>query len=646
MRFYNFLSGLLLIVLSFVVYAEQSINLELQALKQQSLLLDRDLLILDDKIKKPFSIYLSQNTDAKFVLEVMTIKLDGKPLISHNYTDLERKALKNGGAQLIYKGVLSDGAHKIIAYYRSNKDYQGGHEIEFKKDSDSQAIEISLKRGESKESRLQPKLSIQIIEKNNPLNEPVSYRHLKYLKDAQPNIDILSQVMKAQKLKTLGTYSIDTQLIKGQLYLDKGLHIEAGEVFKKIINNKDASKKLQNEARFYLGKSYYHSEKYKESLALLKEVNEPVSKNVRAELQHLHSLILMSQGKYKEAASYLRNNWWTAPGNWDLYKRLNLGVALIHSGEEDSGFGLIKKIGQKKIDQKKIDQKKAENTEARSLVDKANQSLGYLLLNQNKPEQARSYLETVSLNGAYSNLALLGAGWASARLKQYNQAVVPWMELQKNDIRDIPVQESMLTVPYAFEQMGLLKKSVRYYQKSVKVYEKELLDLSSSIKSINQGFLKIDLLKLNVLSEAAWIKSVNDASASKSLRYIKQLIEDAVFFNLLLNFREATLLKKNADHKVAKISDIQTHLLKQAGLHNQKESEKHRDQIKFIKILAADLLKRSNMMQLNTQKNIELITEQMKVRALNLLDLRKDKLDVYLVQSRLALAQSYDRLNP
>ena len=636
MRFFNFLSGLLFIVLPSVVCAEQSINLELQALKQQSLILDRDLLILDDKIKKPFSIYLSQKTDAKFVLEVMTIKLDGKPLLSHNYTDLERKALRKGGAQLLFKGVMADGAHKIIAYYRSNKDYQGGDEFEFIKNSDSQSIEISLKKGDSKESRLQPKLSIQAVKKTNLSNQPVSYRYLRYLKDAQPNIDILSQVMKAQKLKELGAYSVNAQLIKGQLYLDKGLHIEAGEIFKKIINNNNASKKLQNEARFYLGKSYYHSGKYNKSLSMLKEVNEPVSKNVRAELQHLYSLILMSQGKYKQAALYLRKNWWKAPGNWDFYARLNLGVALIHSGEEKAGFDLIKKTGEKK----------PESTEAKLLVDKANQSLGYLLLNQNKPDAARKYLETVSLNGAYSNLALLGAGWASARLQQYNQAVIPWMELQKNDIREIPVQESMLTVPYAFEQMGLLKKSVRYYQKSVKVYEKELVDLLTSIKSINQNLLKTDLVKLNVSSESAWLKSVNEVSVSKSLRYIKQLIEDAEFFNLLLNFREARLLKVNADKKVEKISDIQTRLLQQVGSDNQKKSEKNRDQIKFIGILAADLLKRSNIMQLKTQKNIDLITEQMKGRALMLLGNRKDKLDVYLVQSRLALAQSYDRLNP
>lgn len=618
-----------------VVSAEQSINLELQSLKQQSLLLDRDLLLLEDKIKQPFSIYVSQKADAKFALETLTLKLDGKSLLVHRYTTNEHKALKKGGAQLIYKGTLTEGEHKLIAYYRSNKNYQGGGEFEFSKTASSQSIEIFIQKNKSKESRLQPKLFIKKTSATENI-APVLYRHLKYLKNSQPNKDILSQVMKAQKLKALGAYAIDTQLFKGQLYLEKGLHVEAGEIFKNIINNNKTAAKLRNEARFYLGKSYYHLGKNKEALAFLSTIREPISKNVRAEMQHLHSLILMSQGEYKKAAQYLRKNWWMAPENWDIYARLNLGVALIHSGDAESGIDLIKKIGKKHF----------KDAEAKSLVDKANQSLGYLFLNQNEAEKARTYLEKVSLNGAYSNLALLGAGWASARLKQYNQAIVPWMELQKKDMRDIPVQESMLTVPYAFEKMGLLKKSVRFYQKSVKAYEKEQAELISSISALNSNQLKNELFKLKVTSDEAWLESIDNASATKSLRYIKQLIEDGVLFNFLLNFREAKFLKNNASEKINIISDIQTQLLKRAGSDNSETSNTNRDQIKFIQILTADLLKRSNQMQREANSNMQLIAQQMKTRSLSLLALRKDKLDVYLVQSRLALAQSYDRLNP
>ncbi len=643
MQFFKTLNCLLLIAFSFVSHAEQSINLELQVLKQQSLLLDRDLLIVEDKIKKPFSIYLSQLTDAKFAIETLNIQLDGKQLVRHQYTDIERQALKKGGAQLLFKGSLDEGEHQIIAYYRSNKDYQSGEQFTFNKNSAALAIEISLYKGESKESRLQPKVDIKKVQSAQGSTEPVIYRYLKYLKQSAPNIDILSQVMKAQKLEALGDYEIQTALIKGQLYLEKGLHIEAGKIFKKIIKSKKTPAKLQNEARFYLGKSYYLSGENKKSLDLFNKVKYPVSKSVRAELQHLTSLLLMSQGEYKQAAQYLREHWWKAPENWDLYARLNLGVALIHSGDEDAGIRLIKKIGEKQL----------RSTEEKSLVDKANQSLGYFYLKQNNPQLARKYLEKVSLNGPYSNLALLGAGWASARLQQYNQAVIPWMELQKNDMRDITVQEAMLTVPYAFEQMGLIKKSVRYYQKSVryyqksvKAYEKERHELTASLAALRQNELRNELKKLNILSESAWLQSINKVSEQKSSRYIKQLIEDGMFFNLLLNFREARLLKINADAKIEKISDIQNRLLQQAGIHVQDKEKNNRDQISFINILTADLLKRSYQMKLKTQENINLIISQMKDRALIILTLRKSKLDVYLVQSRLALAQSYDRLNP
>lgn len=131
----------------------------------------------------------------------------------------------------------------------------------------------------------------------------------------------------------------------------------------------------------------------------------------------------------------------------------------------------------------------------------------------------------------------------------------------------------------------------------------------------------------------------------KSLRYIKQLIEDPLFFNFILNFREARELKEGTNNKIDKISGVQTGLLNKAGIHNKKKVNQNRDQITFIQILAADLLKRSSQLKQNTMKNMEKITNKMTERALVLLKQRKAKLDVYLVQSRLALAQSYDLLN-
>ncbi len=634
MRFLK-LTCLLFTAFSCVANGGQGINPELQVLKQQSLLFDRDLLILEDKINRPFSVYLSQNTDARFMLETLVIKLDDQPLATHKYTGAERNSLKKGGAQLLYKGAVSAGPHKLTVYYRSYKKYQGSAELKFNKEPFPQAVEILLQKDQSNESLQHPAILITPLKPAQSSVASVLYRHLTFLKETGLNENILSQIMKAEKLNLLGDDAASIGIIKAQLYQAMDLHIKAKETLQRIIKNKLTAEEIKNKAKFYLAKSYYHLRQNKSALGVLRQLKQPVDKNLRAEMQHLYSLILMSQGKYRQAAKYIRKNEWQAPDNWGLYARLNLAEALIHSGAVNQGSNIIKKMGQKHLD----------NYEAKSLLDKANQSLGYLLLNQNKPEDARRYLEKVSMNGPYSNLALLGAGWASARLQHYNQAVIPWTELQKKDIREIPVQESMLTLPYAFEKMGLSEKSAIYYKKSVNIYEKELVALNSSMLELKQKSLKSELSQLDISSETAWFKSVNKSAKSKSLRYIKQLIEDDTFFKLLLNFREACLLKNNADIKVKKILAIQSRLLKKAGTDIREKSIKDRDQITSIQMLAADLLKRSYKIQLSAHKNNSLIAAQMTQQALDLLAQRKSRLDSYLQQARLALAQNYNHVN-
>ena len=63
-----------------------------------------------------------------------------------------------------------------------------------------------------------------------------------------------------------------------------------------------------------------------------------------------------------------------------------------------------------------------------ALRDRANLALGFAYLQANQPDKARVPLERVRLNGAYSNKALLGLGWADAALGDYQAALdaVDW----------------------------------------------------------------------------------------------------------------------------------------------------------------------------------------------------------------------------
>ncbi len=136
----------------------------LHKLKQQSLILDRDLLLLEQQITQPVSIYLTLDTDSRFVLEKLVVKLDGEDIFSHVYTPVERRALVNGGAQLIYKTALKSGKHSLIAYYQSSKGYQGGTEYRFSKTDDSKVLMLHIHSTESKESRLKPQVKVISLE--------------------------------------------------------------------------------------------------------------------------------------------------------------------------------------------------------------------------------------------------------------------------------------------------------------------------------------------------------------------------------------------------------------------------------------------------------------------------------------------------
>ncbi len=136
----------------------------LQTLKQQSLELERDLLSLEQQITRPISIYLTLDTDSRYFIEKLVLKLDGQDLLTHEYRLEERQALNQGGAQLLYNAPLEAGKHRLIAYYQSNKGYQGGTEYEFIKTDHSIVLKLHIFSNESKESRLKPLMKIVPLE--------------------------------------------------------------------------------------------------------------------------------------------------------------------------------------------------------------------------------------------------------------------------------------------------------------------------------------------------------------------------------------------------------------------------------------------------------------------------------------------------
>jgi len=98
-----------------------ALEAELESLKEATLQLNRDLLILEEDLLYPASsqlaVYLSVDLGEFFHLDSVRLHVDGELAASQLYTDQQREALHRGGVQRLYLGNLSSGEHNISAFF-------------------------------------------------------------------------------------------------------------------------------------------------------------------------------------------------------------------------------------------------------------------------------------------------------------------------------------------------------------------------------------------------------------------------------------------------------------------------------------------------------------------------------------------------
>jgi hypothetical protein len=182
-----------------------------------------------------------------------------------------------------------------------------------------------------------------------------------------------------------------------------------------------------------------------------------------------------------------------------------------------------------------------------SLRDKANLALGFALLQTQRPAEARPILERVRLEGPYSSKALLGVGWADSSLGEFKRALVPWLALRKRNLLDSAVQESYLTVPYAYNQLGASGQAAEFYNSAIESFDAELKQIDDSIQQIRSGNLLDRLLNDDKKDTLTWywqLKTLPDAPES---RYLYHLLASNEFQEGLKNYRELNFMNRNLD---------------------------------------------------------------------------------------------------
>jgi len=330
-------------------------------------------------------------------------------------------------------------------------------------------------------------------------------------------------------------HEAEAQLLLGGLYLELGLHNEAGARFEKLLTP-DVPLAVRNRAWFYLAKVWYvrgYDERAEQAVRRLAGVLPPV---LESERMHLLSNVLMRQGRFAEAADLLDG--WQGPQDWAAFARFNLGAALIRDNQLDVAARYLDAVGTLQT----------EDAELLALRDRANLTLGLAYLQASEPDSAKPVLRRVRLDGSYANRALLGAGWAEAELGDLRAALTPWLELKDRNLLDAAVQEAWLAVPYAFAKLEAPAQAAEYYEAAMQAFTQERSRIEQSIERIRGGGLLDGILEKEATGGSyGWFWQLKDLPDAPESRYLYAVLASHDFQEGLKNYRDLVYLERTLE---------------------------------------------------------------------------------------------------
>lgn len=138
---------------------------QVESLKESTLTLNRDLLILEEELLYPASsqiaVYVSMDLGEFFALDAIKLEIDNKLVASELYTDKQTNALYRGGVQRLYVGNLKAGEHEISAFFTGRgpqKDYKRAAKLVVTKNQEPLVLELRIVDSTTK---LQPVFEIK-----------------------------------------------------------------------------------------------------------------------------------------------------------------------------------------------------------------------------------------------------------------------------------------------------------------------------------------------------------------------------------------------------------------------------------------------------------------------------------------------------
>lgn len=331
-------------------------------------------------------------------------------------------------------------------------------------------------------------------------------------------------------------YHIDhAEFSVGDFELHYRMHTRASRAITAVIEG-NVEEMVKNEAIYRLAKIYYQKQQATEALSTIESLKGKVPEHLKHEAPYLRALIYIENGRNEEAIKLLQSIE-NAKG-MEGFAGYNIAVALFKAGKEAEAYKQLDKVGKLKSDDERV----------LAMRDKANLVIGFRLLEAQKPETAKKYLDRVRIKGPFSDKALLGSGWAASAAGHFDRALVPWTILSRRNVTNRSVQEVLLGAPYAYQQLKLFGKAAILYNNALNAFTAEIDRLDKSITSIRQGKFLEAVVREELKADANWLVKLRELPDAPETFYLIQMLASHDFQESLKNYFDLAELQRKMDH--------------------------------------------------------------------------------------------------
>ena len=390
--------------------------------------------------------------------------------------------------------------------------------------------------------------------------------------------------MVARELDQLGVHTDTAELLRGGVSLSYGMDLEAERIFREMLT--DADEEVDRDrAWFYLAKMAWQRGDVERTALALDEVRVLGDSLLAEESKYLRATLSLREGDVAGAESHVLKLPEDSP--WLPYHYYNVGALYASTGNWTNAATYF---GQ-------FDELEFRSEEGKSLRDRAYTASGFAAMAAGDYSRASEDFTRVRLHSPMANRALLGYGWAAGELDDYQAALSPWSELSRRSAISPSVRESLLAIPYAYEQLDRASYALASYASAAGVFETELDSVNAAIEVFSQADL-LALLELRDEEVDEWLFGGDILPLAPQMPYLKHLIAGHEFQAAMKELRDlyrirVYLVRARERLQVLSIVDADQQLAWASVMEGDRKQllqERHQDLLEQIAILQNKLV--------------------------------------------------------